>query len=59
VGKNAEGSREHLSQGCIRAIHDEVDSDSKMSVERFDDVLAALTLTATVVTITLGFLFNL
>jgi hypothetical protein len=30
-----------------------------MSVEKFDDAVAALTLTATVVTIALGFLFNL
>ena len=30
-----------------------------MSVEKLDDLMAALTFTATVVTITLGFLFNL
>ncbi len=30
-----------------------------MSVEKFDDVVAALTFTATVVTITIGFVFNL
>ena len=30
-----------------------------MSVEKFDDLVAASTFTATVITITLGFLFNL
>jgi hypothetical protein len=57
--KNGEGSGEHISQSCYDTIYNEVDSDSKMSVEKFDDVAAALTLTATVVTIALGFLFNL
>jgi hypothetical protein len=57
--ENGEGSGEHISQGCHDTIYNEVDSDSKMSVEKFDDVAAMLTLTATVVTIALGFLFNL
>jgi hypothetical protein len=57
--ENGEGSGGHISQGCYSATNDEDDSDSKMSVEKFDDVVAALTFTATVVTIALGFLFNL
>ncbi len=30
-----------------------------MSVEKFDDTMAAVTLTATILTIALGFLFNI
>jgi hypothetical protein len=30
-----------------------------MSVERFDDTMAALTFAATVITIALGFMFNI
>jgi hypothetical protein len=59
VRKNGEASGECITQGSYSLVNDEVDSDSKMSVERFDDVAAALTFTATVVTIALGFLFNL
>jgi hypothetical protein len=59
VRKSGEASGECITQGSYTLVNDEVDSDSKMSVERFDDVVAALTFTATVVTITLGFLFNL
>jgi hypothetical protein len=56
---NGEKESEHVSQGCIDHRNDPEDNDSTMSTERFDDAMAALTFTATVITITLGFLFNL
>lgn len=59
VRKNGEGSRKRISKNSFSAFNDQDFSDSKMSVERFDDVAAALTFTATAVTIALGFLFNL
>ena len=48
-----------VSQGCHSPLDDSVDSDNKMSVEKFDDVVAALAFAATMIAITLGFLFNL
>jgi hypothetical protein len=40
-------------------LNDCSQDDDSMSVERLDDAVAAITFTATVITITLGFLFNL
>lgn len=59
VRKNGKGSRKRISKDSFSNFNDKDVSDSKMSVERLDDVMAALTLTATAVTIALGFLFNL
>ena len=59
VRKNGEGSRKRISKDSFSAFNDQDVSDSKMSVEKLDDVMAALTLTATAVMIALGFLFNL
>jgi hypothetical protein len=50
---------ENLSQGCHNPLYDQIDSDSTMNTERFDDAMAALTFTAMAVTIALGFLFHL
>ena len=50
---------ENLSQGCNNSVCDAVDGDSKVSVEKFDDAMAALTFTAMALTIALGFLFHL
>ena len=50
---------EKLPEGWHNTLSDSVYSDDKMSVEKFDNLMAALTFTATVITITLGFLFNL
>ncbi len=50
---------ENLSQGRNNSVYDAVDGDSKVSVEQFDDAMAALTFTAMAVTIALGFLFHL
>jgi hypothetical protein len=55
VGKESED----LSQSCDNPPDDEVGDYSKMSAERFDDAMATLTFTAMVITIALGFLFNL
>ncbi len=49
----------NLSQGCHNPLYDQIDSDNKMNTERFDDAMAALTLTAMALTIALGFLFHL
>lgn len=59
VRKNDEWQEEHVSKDRDNSFHDSIDRDGKMSVDKLDDVVAALTLTATVITITLGFLFNL
>lgn len=59
VRKNDEWQEEHVSKDRDYNFHHSIDWDGKMSVDKLDDVVAALTLTATVVTITLGFLFNL
>lgn len=59
VRKNDGWQKEHLSKDSYYHRHDSFNRDSKMSVEKFDDVMAALTLTATIITITFGFLFNL
>ena len=48
-----------VSQGCHSPLDDPVDSDNKMSVEKFDDAVAGLAFAATMIAITLGFLFNL
>lgn len=56
---NGEKEAEHVSQGYNDPLNDPEDNDSTMSTERFDDAMAALTFTATVITIALGFLFNL
>jgi hypothetical protein len=56
---NGEEYAGQVSQGCHSPLDDSVDSDSQMSVERFDDAAAAFAFAATVITITLGFLFNL
>ncbi len=50
---------ENFSKGCHNPLYDPFDSENKMSTERFDDAMAALTFTATVITIALGFLFHL
>ena len=57
--KHGETEAEGISQSCYDPIDDKPYSDSTMSEKKFDDAMAALTLTATLVTITLGFLFNL
>lgn len=54
-----EDKAEKLYQGWRDTHYDSVYRDSKMSVEKFDDLMAALTFTATVLTITLGLLFSL
>lgn len=59
VRKSGEGSRKRISKDSFSNFNDKDVSDSKMSVEKLDDVMAALTLTATAVTIALGFLLNL
>ena len=56
---DVEGKREDNSQGGDNTLGHAGDSDGPMSVERFDDTVAILTLTATVITIALGFIFNL
>jgi hypothetical protein len=56
---NVRKKAEHISEGCENPLYDATDSDSKMSTENFDDAVAALTFAATVITIALGFLFNL
>jgi len=38
---------------------DPENGDHQVSVEKFDDVAAVVTFTVTILTITLGFLFNL
>jgi hypothetical protein len=50
---------ENISQGWDDPLSDQIDSDSTMNSERFDDAMAALTFTAMAITIALGFLFNL
>ncbi len=50
---------ENLSQGCDDPLYNAFNSENKVSSERFDDAMAALTFAATVITIALGFLFNL
>ena len=57
--KHGETEAEGISQSCYDTINDKPHRDSKMSEKKFDDAMAALTLAATLVTITLGFLFNL
>jgi hypothetical protein len=57
--KNGEGQAEHVSEDRHDYVDDTVYSDNEMSVEEFDDLIAALALSVTIVTITLGFLFNL
>lgn len=59
VRKNDEWQEEHVSKDRDNSFHDPIDRDDKMSVDKLDDVVATLTLTATVITITFGFLFNL
>ena len=56
---NGEEYAEQVSNCCYTPLDDSVDSGSQMSVERFDDSVAALAFAATIITITLGFLFNL
>ena len=50
---------ENLTQGSNNPLYYPFDGENKMSTERFDDAMAALTFTATVITIALGFLLNL
>ena len=50
---------ENISQDCHNALNDQIYSDNTMNTERFDDAMAALTATAMVITIALGFLFHL
>lgn len=59
VRKNDEWQEEHVSKDRDNSFHDSIDRDGKMSVDKLDDLVAALTLTATVIAITFGFLFNL
>lgn len=54
-----EDEAEKLYKGWHDSLYDSVYRDSKMSVEKFDDLMATLTLAATVAIVTLGFLFNL
>ncbi len=56
---NGEEYAEQVSNGCYTPLDDSIDSDSEMSVEKFDDAVAALAFAATMIAITLGFLFNL
>ncbi len=56
---NGEEYAGQVSQSCHIPLNDPVDSDNKMSVEKFDDAVAALAFAATMMTIALGFLFNL
>ncbi len=57
--ENGEEQDEHLPQGCHDHLHNTANSDSEMSVEKLDDVMAALTFTATIIMIIIGFVFNL
>jgi hypothetical protein len=59
VDKNVENQANILDNGADHSLHDCSLDDDSMSVERLDDAVAAITFTATVVTIALGFLFNL
>ena len=56
---NGEEYAEQVSNGCYTPLDDSIDSDSEMTVEKFDDAVAALAFAATMIAITLGFLFNL
>ena len=59
VIRNGGPEAEGISPDCYDPIDDKPYRDSTMSEKKFDDAMAALTLAATLVTITLGFLFNL
>ena len=50
---------ENLSQGGNHPLSYPIDRDDTMSVEKFDNAMAAITLAATVITIALGFMLNL
>jgi len=56
---NGEKEAEHVSPSHTDPFNDTKDNGNTMSTERFVDAMAALTFTATVITIALGFLLNL
>jgi hypothetical protein len=57
---NVDESREGFLLTQRDPLHlDHPNGDSQVSTERFDDVVAAVTLAVTTLTILLGFLFNL
>ena len=56
IGKD---EAEKLYQGWHDTLYDSVYRHSKMSVEKFDVPIAALTFSATVLTIPMGLLFSL
>lgn len=59
VIENVEGQTEILSSSSDHSLDAHSQDNCKMSTERLDDTVAAITFAATILTITLGFLFNL
>lgn len=59
VKRNVSREAENLTQGGNHPLSDPIDRDDTMSVEKFDNAIAAITLAATVITIALGFMLNL
>jgi hypothetical protein len=56
---NAGTQAENVDQGSADSDTRQIYDDGKMSVEKFDDALATLTLAITLFVIAFGFVFNL
>jgi hypothetical protein len=59
VNKNVEKQAYLLDDHRKHPLNDCSEDDDSMSVEKLDDAVAAITFTATAITIALGFLLNL